>query len=284
MPDYVIKNLKRLHPNPSTPQYSPHQHIPIIYGKKGTRQYAPDQDKSKLLPPNEITNIQSIVGTFLYYGRAIDNTILPALNEISNAQATPTIETKKKCTRLMDYLATYPNVYLHYHASDMHLHVESDAAYLVLPKARSRFAGYYHLTSKFSKTSTKPPPLNAPVLIECKTIRRVVSSAAEAELAGLFYNAQQIMHIRSLLKALGHPQPPTPLKTDNSTAIGFAYDNITQKRSKSWDMNYYWMRDRIKDKQLHIYWDKGSNMKADYHTKHHPILHHRAVRSTYVQD
>ena len=49
-------------------------------------------------------------------------------------------------------------------------------------------------------------------------------------------------------------------------------------------MNYYWMRDKIKEKQLHIYWEKSANMKADYHTKHHPILHHRAVRSTYVSD
>lgn len=157
----------------------------------------------------------------------------------------------------------------------MHLHVESDAAYLVVPKSRSCIAGFYHLTSKFSPTSKTKPPINAPVLIECKTLRCVVSSAAEAEVAGLFHNTQQIIHIHYLLESLGHPQPPTPLKTDNSTAVGFSYDNITQKRSKSWDMNYYWLRDKLKDNHLHIYWDKGSNMLADYHTKNHPILHHR---------
>ena len=35
--------------------------------------------------------------------------------------------------------------------------------------------------------------------------------------------------IRHLLEAMGHKQPPTPLKTDNSTAYGFTYDNINKK-------------------------------------------------------
>ena len=39
-------------------------------------------------------------------------------------------------------MATYPNHILRFHASDMILEIESDAAYLVLPKARSRAAGF----------------------------------------------------------------------------------------------------------------------------------------------
>ena len=285
MPDYVRKTLKRLHPNPKTPQYSPHEHVPIRYGKKGEQQFAPESDSSTLLPSSEIRNIQSIVGTYLYYARAIDNTILTALNDISHRQATLTIKTKEKCERLMDYLATYPDVYLRFYASDMQLHVETDAAYLVLPKARSRIAGFFHLSSKFNKSKPNQNyPTNGPILIECKTIRRVVTSAAEAEVAGLFHNTQTTLHIRHILEALNHPQHPTPIKTDNSTAVGFAYDNINQKRSKAWDMNYYWLREKENHNNFHIYWQKGKLIKADYHTKHHPILHHRAVRSTYVRD
>ena len=50
----------------------------------------------------------------------------------------------------MDYIATYPDVSIRYYASDMQLHVDSDAAYLVLPKACSRFDGYFQLTNKFN--------------------------------------------------------------------------------------------------------------------------------------
>ena len=100
----------------------------------------------------------------------------------------------------------------------------------------------------------------------------------------IFHNAQAAIPIRTLLQALNHPQPPTPLKTDNSTANGFIHDNIHQKRSKTWDMRYYWLRDKILQQQFKFFWDKGKNNHADYWTKHHPAKHHRAVRPAYVQD
>jgi len=106
----------------------------------------------------------------------------------------------------------------------------------------------------------------------------------EAETAGLFHNAQRTIPIRRILIALGHSQPPTPIKTDNSTAHGFTYDNINQKRSKSWDMRYYWLRDKQNQQQLDIFWEKGTDNNSDYFTKHQTIQYHRDIRSTYVHD
>ena len=85
--------------------------------------------------------------------------------------------------------------------------------------------------------------LNAAVLVECKTIKHVVSSSAETEVVGLFHNAATALKIREILIKLGHPKPPTSIKIDNTTAAAFVYDNIHQKRSKSWDMRYYWLQD-----------------------------------------
>ena len=64
-------------------------------------------------------------------------------------------------------------------------------------------------------------------------MKHVVSSAAETEVAGIFHNAQASIPIRTILHALQHPQPPTPPKTDNSTASGFMYGNIHKKGPKS---------------------------------------------------
>ena len=164
----------------------------------------------------------------------------------------------------------------------MILNVDSYAAYLVQPQAKSRIAGYFLLWNL--PTPTQHPTVNGAILVECKTLRHVVSSAAEAEVAGIFHNAQAAIPIRTLLEALNHPQPPTPIKTDNSTANGFIHDNIHKKRSKTWDMRYYWLRDKILQQQFKFFWDKGSNNHADYWTKHHPTKHHRAVRATYVKD
>ena len=285
MPRYVEQALHTFqHGVPTKPQYSPHPTTPFTYGVKGTCQYATTQDTSPLLPPKEVKHIQSIIGSFLYYARAIDLTMLPALNEISRRQASPTQKTKQQCQQLMDYAATYPNVYIRYHASDIVLHVDSDAVYLVAPKAKSRIAGYFHLSDHPMRT--KDPRLNGAVLVECKTLKHVVASAAEAEIAGVFHNAQVSIPIRHFLECLNHPQPPTPLKTDNSTANGFIHNNIQQKRSKSWDMRYYWLRDKKTQGHFKFFWDKGPNNNADYTTKHHPTHHHLTIQheKQYVRD
>jgi hypothetical protein len=67
-------------------------------------------------------------------------------------------------------------------------------------------------------------------------MHEIVSSAAEAELGGLFHNGKDGCPIHTCLEELGHPQPPTPIKTDNTTANGIANDTIKQKRSKAMDM------------------------------------------------
>ena len=46
----------------------------------------------------------------------------------------------------------------------------------------------------------------------------MVASAAKAELGELFHNGQKSVPLRITLKELDFYQPPTPIKTDNSTA------------------------------------------------------------------
>ena len=46
------------------------------------RQTAIQPDTSPLLPPHQKTKIQQIVGFLLYYAKALDNTMMVALNTI----------------------------------------------------------------------------------------------------------------------------------------------------------------------------------------------------------
>jgi hypothetical protein len=209
--------------------------------------------------------------------------MLPAINEISGSQAAPTQKTMRACKMLLDYAATYPVAILRYHDSDMALHIDSDAAYLVLPNARSRYAGHYYLSNNPPSPPEKPNPQpNGPILTICKTIWGVMSSAAEAETGGVYGNAQEAIACPISLRALGHPQAATPIKTDNSTSNSFVHANIKQRRSKTWDMQWNWLRDKTTHQQLCIYWDRGQNNDADYFTKHHPPTHHLAMRPKYV--
>ena len=193
MPKYIPKALKRLNHKPyKIPQYSPHKHIPVIYGKKGMQQMA-QNTQCKDLPKEMTKYVQSVTGTFLYYARALDFTMLTALNDIGTTQAKPTEYTLDETQQLMDYAATYPNVTVRYYASDMKLFVDSNAAYLVLPNAKSRVAGYFYLSS--TPPENESPMVNAPILVICKTLRSVVASVAEAETAGVFLNAQLALPI-----------------------------------------------------------------------------------------
>ena len=47
----------------------------------------------------------------------------------------------------MDYLHTHPDAVVGFHASDIILYIESDAAYLILPQACSRVASIFYLSN-----------------------------------------------------------------------------------------------------------------------------------------
>ena len=76
-------------------------------------------------------------------------------------------------------------------------------------------------------------------------MRNVIASASEAECGTLFNNTKEAVSLRTTLHKMGHPQPPTPIKVDNSIAVGFVNKQIKQQKSKSMDMRYYWMQDCV---------------------------------------
>ena len=276
MPKYIPALLKKLqHPQPAKPQYAPHAWVTPAYGQR--IQMAPI-DTSKKLDTKGIRFVQSVVGSLLYQSRALDSTTSVALNELGSTQATATQKTKDGCTMLLDYVATYPNPKIRFYASDMLLHIDSDAAYLVQQHARSRYAGFYYLGSPGSTPSTP----NGAILVVCRTIRNVVASAAEAETGGLFGNGQEAIPLRRALLALDHPQPPTPIKTDNSTSDSFVHSNIRQRRSKTWDMRWNWLRDKATHRSFKYFWAPGKDNDADYFTKHFPPTYHRKIRPRYI--
>jgi hypothetical protein len=106
----------------------------------------------------------------------------------------------------------------------------------------------------------------------------VVASTAESEDGACFHNAQSGAPLRVTLTELVHTQPPAPLRTDNSTAFSIFNETIKQKRSKSMDMRYHCLTDRVRQKQFDVYWRPGRKNLGDYHTKHHSAQHYKDMR------
>ena len=280
MPGYIERALQRFQHTPShVPEHSPHPWQRPTYGAK--LQFAPSADETPALDAANKTRILEVLGTLLFYARAIDSTMLTAIGELATEQTQATKTTMHKLSQLLNYCAAHPDATVRFTASDMILAVESDASYLSVVKGRSRAAGYFFLTNKTTSPNGPYKP-NGAVHVLCHIMREVLSSAAEAELGALFHNGKEACPLRIALEEMGHPQPATPMATDNNTASGIATDTVKQKRSKAIDMRFYWIRDRVRQGQFQIYWSRGQTNRADYFSKHHPASHHQAIRSTYL--
>jgi hypothetical protein len=132
-------------------------------------------------------------------------------------------------------------------------------------------------------SDSETPPNNGAVMTISQIIKAVLSSAAEAEVGALFINCREAVPARHVLEFLGHKQPPTPMQTDNTTALGVVNQNV-MKKLKAMDMKYHWLRCRISQEQFRHYWKDGKSNNADYVTKHHPGIHHQATRPTFFTD
>jgi hypothetical protein len=125
MPGYIANVLNKFqHDAPRTPQHTPSKYITPVYGAK--MQFS-TQDNSPPLTAKQCTEIQKITGSVLYYSRAVDPTVHMALNDIATEQTAATEKTKTAAGHLLDYLATHPDAKIRFQASDMILHIHSDA-------------------------------------------------------------------------------------------------------------------------------------------------------------
>jgi hypothetical protein len=224
MPGYIAKELLKFqHPhlkNTGKPTGKAQSTAIRCQGTNdGTRRCSP------LLDEKVIKELMAIMGSLLYYGRALDNTLLTALTDLSSAQVKGTEATNAAVLKLLDYCAMHPDAKIRYHGSQMALKIHSDASYLSASKARSRVGGHFYL-GNYSK-SPNPHMYNGAVLTVANNLKHIMSSAAETELAGLFYNCKESEVFHTTLTEMGWPPlEPTPVAIDNTTAVGIANGTI----------------------------------------------------------
>ena len=191
--------------------------------------------------------------------------LLTVKKKISRHKIQKTLKKMQKMKRLLQYVSSHRNIGIRFYASNMILSLLSDASYLSRPRARSVYGTYAY----FGPAHT----INGPIACTSKMITNVVSAVSEAELSGGFHAAQDAVQYRRTLHDLGYPQPPTLLRMDNTVAIGLATNTINAKRSKAMDMRYFWIIDRVAQKQFIIQHIPGIWNLADHFTK--PLPKHK---------
>jgi hypothetical protein len=102
-----------------------------------------------------------------------------------------------------------------------------------------------------------------------------LSPKLSTEYAGVFAAARIATNERKILEDMGYSQPPTPIFCDNEVAIGLANDSINLKMSKSLDMRFHWLRDRVRQHHFRILFVPG--LHRGFFTKALPVAHHRTL-------
>jgi hypothetical protein len=276
MPGYVEKALKRFGLINPKGANSPAVYVSPEYGK--LVQYEETDDTSAVSPAAK-TRIQEIVGVFLFYARAVDPTMLTAVNKLASKQANPTENVVAASERLMQYAARFPNATIQIRPSTMQLMCHSDASYLSELNSRSRAGGILFLGNPDFADG-----LNGAIDCLSVIISTVVASAAEAEYAALFIVGREAVSASATLTDLGYPQMATLIICDNQCAVGIANRTVKQKQTKAIAVRYNWTRDRVALDELRVEWRPGKENLADFFTKTHPVHHHLAQRKVYVHD
>ncbi len=225
MPNYMQKTLKQFQHKAGKLQHAPYQSALIQCGTK--KQYATQESKAPLLGNKAKRFIQQVCSKFLFLGRAVDSTLALQLSK-------PTEDTLQQTLQLLDYLAMQKDAVLSYHTSNMVLAVYIGASYLSKPQAQSQAGGHFFLSS-----NTSVPPNTGAILNIAHIIKNIMSSATEAELAGLYIMVRKAVYTRIILEELGQVQPPTPLQTDNAMADGIINGKVQPKRTNAMDMRFH---------------------------------------------
>jgi hypothetical protein len=167
-------------------QTCPYTPAPKQFGSEAQAPLPPDL--SPKLDTAGITKFQKIVGSILYYARAVNMTVLMALSTIAAEQTIATEHTLERCTQLLDYLAHNADAKVRFHASDMVMNIHSNASYLSEAKAPSQTCGHFFMG--WQPKDGEPIHLNGAFHFSANILHFVVASASEAELEALYHKFQ----------------------------------------------------------------------------------------------
>jgi hypothetical protein len=149
--------------------------------------------------------------------------VIMPLNDIATEQTTATKKTKTAADQLLDYLDTHPDATIRFHASDMILHIHSDASYLSVSKARRHLGGIFN------------PVYNTP---------------NEEKLNG------SILNVASVVKMWSHQQ------LNQKWALFFKLHNVHSTRRHIVGIRKQETSDSSENRQLYCLWNIKRNNQA----------------------
>ena len=212
--------------------------------------------KSALLNTEDKKFYHSTVAKFLYLGKRVRPDLLTAVSFLSRRVQSPTEEDLKKLYRTIRYLRGSRDMGIALEPlKHVSLYAFIDASYGVHFDMRSQSGcvigiglGPIYAKSSAQKLNTK--------------------SSTESELVALSDNTSQVIWCRNFLIAQGYEMAPAKIYQDNMSTISMvANGKSNSARTRHIAIRFFFVADRVKNREIEIEYMNTGNMLADILTK-----------------
>ncbi len=144
MPKYIDRLLCKIRPDGIRGSNTPAVYAPPNYANSGAQKAT--VDKSQLASEDDKNKLQSVVGTLLYYSRAVDPSICTAVHELGSIQFNPSQNDMKKMEKLLQYVSKHRNMGIRFYASLMLLPGKISLRFILLLGCRKFYKWTYQLS------------------------------------------------------------------------------------------------------------------------------------------
>ena len=215
-----------------------------------------DTGESELLSDEEKAKYHSGVAKLLYLGKRTRPEILTALSYLTTRVLNPTERDKLKLDRLMRYLNGTKELGLRLtQRNGMCVSSDIDASFAVHTGAKSHGG----VTLSIGEGT---------IYAKSSKIRKVVKSSTEAELVSCSDNSPPAINMGNFLKHQGYNLPAIKIGQDNKSTIKLIErGQPASQRTKHINISYFFLKDRIMNKEIEVVYIPTDEMAADLLTK-----------------
>jgi hypothetical protein len=199
---------------------------------------------------------QSVIGSLLYIMLGTRPDIAFAVTKLSQFSANPSKEHLDKALYICRYLvgtADYALVYDGTQGGGLMAYTDSDWA--SDPDTRRSITGYHYMLADgiFCWLS--------------RAQKTVALSSTKAEYMAMSDCSRQGVWIKSLLSELGIDLKSIPICGDNQGSIFIASNPVQERRTKHIDIRYHFIRERVEEGIVEVFFVDGNDNPADMFTK-----------------
>ena len=213
-------------------------------------------EKSAQLDKARKEKFHSIVAKLLYIAKHGRPDILLAVSFLTTRVLCPTEQDDEKLMRVLKYLIGTKELVLTLEATNLTVvNAFIDASFATHSDMKGHTGTFVTMGkgAVFAKSSKQK--------IVCK-------SSTEAELVGLSDSLTPVIWLRNFLGALGYTMDASVVHQDNKSTITLSEKGrSTSQRTRHMNIKYFYVKDRIVQKEIKIVYTPTENMIADFFTK-----------------